>query len=203
MQPLVLIRPIYCEMSSRQKWKHLKRRCSLVVVALLIKRVKVIVIALYTLWDDVEQHSWTTMIEQRMPFSHPPLLLSVCRTQSHLAVWWRQAGFEERRRKREEGGGETFWLPSHNCQPYINTWQLWQSVVYRTSEHFFSGWWCWKSINQPYHTRCLYIFCERDQNRWCIIKSISAYMDGWMVFSNCFTTTVLTNTYILKNLGDI
>lgn len=92
MQPLRIIRPIYCEMSSRQKSKRtaslrkvLFGHCSPSYHA--CESCRHLVVHLGPSLS--QQHSWTTMIVQRIFFSHPPLLLSV---YAELKATWLSAG---------------------------------------------------------------------------------------------------------------
>lgn len=120
MQPLIIIRPIYCEMSSRQKSK---RKASLGKVLFGHHSPSYHACeshshhALHSGPSLSQQHSWTTMIVQCLF----PILHYYCQ-YAELEATWLSDGDRPGLKKR--GGGavcEAFWLPSHNCQPCINT----------------------------------------------------------------------------------
>lgn len=121
MQPLIIIRPIYCEMSSRQKSK---RKASLGKVLFGHHSPSYHACeshshhALHSGPSLSQQHSWTTMIVQCLF----PILHYYCQ-YAELEATWLSDGDRPGLKRRRGGGAvcEAFWLPSHNCQPCINT----------------------------------------------------------------------------------
>lgn len=103
MQPLTIIGQIHCEMSSRQKSKR-KVSSAESLISLSYHRCEshhhyslhsgpfiVTLNRIQYLNSIPKQHD---SAEYALS-PHPLLLLSVCRTQGHLAFWWRRAQFEK------------------------------------------------------------------------------------------------------------